>query len=447
MTTRYIWPQKAEPQAALGDTKGARESGEVGEQVLPEITEDQLREEVHRFLEELGPRGRVAAVPPDITRFHSRSGRITELAWEHYGSALTDVLPAIGTHVPLSREEREHMYPGVPAELFRVHDWRTEVDTLGTVPGEKVREITGDLADFGWPAEISSRLSRGGHDLILSIGQVVPHEVIGMANYNKNLFVGTGGYECISKSHYISALYGIERVLGRANNPVRSLMNYAEKEFASHLPIVYIMTVIGTRPDGSTYIRGLFMGDQPDCFELAARCSLETNVTLLDQPADRVVAYLDPEEFKSTWLGNKAIYRTRLAIREGGELIILAPGLQQFGEDEEIDRLIRRFGYIGRDNVLEAVDSDRELHGSLATAAHLIQGSTEGRFSVTYCPGKLTRKQIEEVGYRYGDLDEMTARYSPQQLRPGMNTLPDGERVYFVANPALGLWAERSRFQ
>jgi len=444
---RYIWPQTAEQQGVSSESTADAAGSGRGTTQPPEVTDDQLREEVHRFLTELGPKTRVAAVPPDITRFHSRAGRITELVWEHYGSALTDVVPAIGTHVPLSQEEREHMYPGVPSELFRVHDWRTEVDTLGTVPGEKVAEITGGIADFRWPAEISRRLSRGGHDLILSIGQVVPHEVIGMANYNKNLFVGTGGYECISKSHYISALYGIEQVLGRANNPVRSLMNYAEREFARDLPIVYIMTVVGTRPDGSTYTRGLFMGDEPDCFELAARCSLETNVTLLDEPAEKVVVYLDPEEFKSTWLGDKAVYRTRLAIQEGGELVILAPGLRQFGEDDEIDRLIRRFGYVGRDNVLEAVRSDPELQGSLATAAHLIHGSSEGRFSVTYCPGHVTREEIEGVGYQYADLDEMMRRYDPQALQPGMNTLGDGERVYFVANPALGLWAERSRFR
>ena len=411
-----------------------------------EVTESELREMLFSVFEQLGPRRKVIAVPPDITRLHSRAGRITEAAYEYYGSALTDVLPALGTHVPLSEEERRHMFPNVPPELFRTHNWRSDVKTLGTVPGEVVSDITGGLADFSWPAEINRMLTDNGHDLILSIGQVVPHEVIGMANYNKNIFVGTGGYDCINKSHYISGLYGIERILGRADNPVRRLMNYAEQRFAADLPILYIMTVIGTRPTGETYIRGVFIGDTPDCFEQAARCSRETNVTLLERPQAKIVAYLDPEEFKTTWLGNKAIYRTRLALAEGGELVILAPGLKQFGEDDEIDPLIRRYGYRGRETVLGAADSSPELQNSLGTIAHLMQGSSEGRFTIRYCPGRLSREEIESVGYEYGELDSMLERYNPEHLTPGHNTLADGEEIYFVPNPALGLWAERSRF-
>ncbi len=411
-----------------------------------EITDEQLRNALYELFDGLGPRRRVVAVPPDITRLHSRAGQITETVFRYYGASLTDVLPALGTHLPLTPEERAHMYPGVPAHLFRTHNWRTDVHTLGRVPPDVVRELTGGVAEFAWPAEINRLLAMGGHDLILSIGQVVPHEVIGMANYNKNIFVGTGGYECISKSHYVSAVYGIERVLGRADNPVRRLMNHAEREYAAALPIVYVMTVVGTRSDGSTFLRGLFIGDTPDCFDQAAQCALETNVTLLERPQRKIVAYLDPEEFKSTWLGNKAIYRTRLALDEGGELIVLAPGVQQFGEDPEIDPLIRRFGYCGREATLQAVAQHEELRASLGTAAHLIQGSSEERFTVTYCPGKLTRAEIEAVGYRYADLNTMMRRYDPKHLVPGENTLPDGEQIYYVPNPALGLWAERSRF-
>ena len=411
-----------------------------------EISYDQLQTELYKALDSLGKRSHVAAVPPDITRFHSRAGAITGLAYSYYGDAMKDVLPAIGTHTPLTENEKTHMFPDVPDHLFRTHNWRTDVDTLGTVPVEKVQEITEGVADFSWPAEINQLFSSNRHDLILSIGQVVPHEVIGMANFNKNIFVGTGGYECISKSHYISALYGIENVLGKADNPVRQLMNYAEQEFAGHLPIVYIMTVIGSRQDGSTYIRGLFIGDTKESFEEAAQCALETNVTLIDEPVQKAVVYLDPEEFKSTWLGNKAIYRTRLAIAEGGELIVLAPGVRQFGEDMEIDRLIRQHGYFGRERVLEMTDASEELQNSLATAAHLMQGSTEGRFSVTYCPGHLTREEVESVGYDYGDISAALEQYDPEQLKPGKNTLKRGESIYYISNPALGLWAERSRF-
>lgn len=190
-----------------------------------------------------------------------------------------------------------------------------------------------------------TQLWTGGHDLILSIGQVVPHEVMGMANYNKNIFVGTGGSEAINFSHFIGAVYGMERMMGRADNPLRRILNYASAHFVRHLPIVYIQTVIGRGENGELVTRGVFVGDDEECFMKAAELSLEVNFQLLDMPLDKVVVYLDPHEFKSTWLGNKSIYRTRMAIADGGELIVLAPGVHRFGEDQRIDELIRKYGY------------------------------------------------------------------------------------------------------
>jgi hypothetical protein len=160
-----------------------------------------------------------------------------------------------------------------------------------------------------------------------------------------------------------------------------------------------------------------------------------------------VVVYLDPAEFKSTWLGNKAIYRTRMAMADGGDLIILAPGLKEFGEDREIDRLIRKYGYRGTPATLAAVKANVELQKNLSAAAHLIHGSSEGRFNITYCPGRLTRQEIEGAGFRYADLKEMTRRYDPARLKDGWNTLDDGGQIFYISNPALGLWAHRGRFE
>jgi len=157
-------------------------------------------------------------------------------------------------------------------------------------------------------------LAHGGHDLILSIGQVVPHEVIGMANYNKNLFVGTGGTEGIHKSHFLGAVYGMEKLMGQADNPVRRLLNYASDHFIKHLPVVYVLTVIGRDGSGRLVMRGLFIGDDEEVFLKAAALSAKVNFDILDEPLRKVVVFLDPAEFKSTWLGNKSIYRTRMAI-------------------------------------------------------------------------------------------------------------------------------------
>jgi nickel-dependent lactate racemase len=411
------------------------------------LSVDDLRDGLYKALARLGPRQRVLVVPPDFTRLHSHAGVLTRLISDYYDVRLTDVLPALGTHTPMTPEQIAEMYAGVPPELFRVHNWRTGVANVGEVPADFVRQATDGAVDFPWQAQLASLIWTGKHDLILSVGQVVPHEVVGMAGYNKNIFVGTGGTESINKSHFVGAAYGMERMMGRADTPVRRILNYATEHFTKHLPIVYVHTVVGYDAKGKLCVRGLFVSDDGSGFDKAAALSLKVNFDLLDKPLKKAVVYLDPGEFKSTWLGNKSIYRTRMALADGGELIVLAPGLKEFGEDAEIDRLIRKYGYRGTPATLAAVKANAELRDNLSAAAHLIHGSSEGRFNITYCPGHLTRQEIEGVNFRYADLRQMTARYNPAILRDGWNVMPDGDKIFFISNPALGLWAYRGRFK
>jgi nickel-dependent lactate racemase len=411
------------------------------------LSVDDLREGLFKALDCLGSRQRVLVVPPDFTRFHSQAGPLTKLIYDYYGPRLTDVLPALGTHTPMPPDQIAKMYAGVPPELFRIHNWRTGVATVGEVPAEFVKKVSDGAVDFPWHAQLANLIWTGKHDLILSVGQVVPHEVMGMANYNKNIFVGTGGTESINKSHFIGAAYGMERMMGRADTPVRRILNYASEHFTKHLPIVYVHTVVGNDAGGKLCVRGLFVSDDGSGFDKAAALSLKVNFDLLDEPLKKVVVYLDPSEFKSTWLGNKSIYRTRMAMADGGELIVLAPGLKEFGEDAEIDRLIRKYGYRGTPTTLAAVKANPELQNNLSAAAHLIHGSSEGRFNITYCPGHLTRQEIESVNFRYADLKQMMVHYNPARLKDGWNTMPDGEKIFYISNPALGLWAYWGRFK
>lgn len=411
------------------------------------INANDLEYGLYSALVKLGTRNKVLVVPPDFTRFHSRAGDITTLLYKYYRESLADILPALGTHKPMTDNELEEMFREVPKELFRVHDWRNDVVTVGTVPGDFISRITGGALGYEWPAQLNRLVYKGGHDLILSVGQVVPHEVIGMANYNKNLFVGTGGPEGINLSHFVGAVVGIEKILGKADNPVRSMLNYASEHFISELPVVYVHTVIGYDDSGRLVIRGLFIGDDYEVFRLAADLSLKVNFTVFEKPLKKVVVYLDPSEFKSTWLGNKSIYRTRMAMADNGELIVLAPGLREFGEDKEIDRLIRKYGYRGTPATLAAIDKNEELKNNLSAAAHFIHGSTEGRFSVTYCPGYLSSSEIESVNFKYAPLDKMIKRYDPSRMKDGFNTMSDGEEVFYISNPAVGLWSSRERLQ
>jgi len=393
-------------------------------------------------LDSIGPRNRVLVLPPDFTRFHSRSGELTELAWQYYGQRLAAVLPALGTHSPVTAAAREKMFGSVPASLFRVHDWRSDVVTLGEIPSHFIEEQSEGRLSYSWPAQVNRLLVEGGFDLILSIGQVVPHEVAGMANYNKNVLVGTGGPEGIHRSHYLGAVYGMERIMGRADNPVRRVLNLASCRFLRNIPIAYALTVIEKEPGGGFATRGLFVGDDISCFEQAARLSSQVNIVKLARPIRKAVVWLDPDEFHSTWLGNKAIYRTRMALARDAELIVLAPGVREFGEDRAIDGLIRRHGYRGTPATLAAVNADPELAANLSAAAHLIHGSSEERFRIAYCPGFLSKEEIEGVGFTYRPLAEAIALYNPAELADGWNTVA-GEEIYFISNPGLALWAQR----
>ena len=404
------------------------------------FTAEDLKSAISTAMERFRGVRKVLAIPPDATRAHSRAGEITGYLHGLFGNALTDVMPALGTHFPMTDDEIATMFPGVPRNLFRQHDWRRDVRSIGTVPGEFIRDVSEGKLDYDWPAQVNKLLVEGEFDLILSIGQVVPHEVIGMANHNKNIFIGVGGAEGINKSHFLGAVYGMERIMGRADTPVRRVLNYASENFAANLPIVYIQTVVSRQPDGRLATRGVFVGDDEECFLKAAELSLKVNFESLDRPLEKVVVYLDPEEFKSTWLGNKAIYRTRMAIADGGELVVLAPGVNSFGEDSDIDALIRKYGYRSTPEVLDAVEKNDDLRNNLSAAAHLIHGSSEGRFKITYCPGGLSKREIESVGYNFADLDKMVARYTPDALADGFNSTPDGEEMFFISNPALGLW-------
>ncbi|MFZ0318924.1 MAG: lactate racemase domain-containing protein [Candidatus Sulfotelmatobacter sp.] len=413
-------------------------------EVDTDLSLDQLHDLLVESLAKLGDRKRVLAVPPDQSRIHSRAGDLTRYAWEFYGDKLQVVLPALGTHAAMQPEQISRMFGAMPQELFRVHNWRTDVETLGEVPADFIHQQSEGKLNYAWPAQVNRLVAHGGFDLILSIGQVVPHEVIGMANYNKNILVGTGGRESINRSHYLGAVYGMERIMGRAENPVRNVLNYASDRFLPDLPIVYVLTVIGRAANGGLAMRGIFIGDDVECFHRASELSLKVNFEILDAPIRKAVVYLDPHEFHSTWLGNKAIYRTRMALADGAELIILAPGVEKFGEDATIDLLIRKYGYRGTPATLEAVNANLDLAGDLSAAAHLIHGSSEGRFTIRWCPGHLNKEEIESVGFKYGDLKTMLGRYNPEKLQHGYDSI-DGKDVFFIPNPGLGLWAYRGK--
>ncbi len=389
--------------------------------------------------------GKVLLLPPDYTRLYSGAGRITAAYYDLLkDTCQVDILPALGTHEPMTREECLAFFgEGVPFEKILVHNWRTDVVKLGEVPADFVSGVSEGLVNNKIDVEVNRLIMDKSYDLIISIGQVVPHEVVGMANYSKNIFVGCGGSSMINSSHMLGAFYGMERIMGRDYSPVRRVFDYAQEHFLADVPLMYVLTVT-TNTGDETYIHGLFIGEklgnQRVLFEKAVAMSQQKNLVHLQKPIQKAVVYLDPREFKSTWLGNKAVYRTRLAIADGGELVVLAPGVRKFGEDDQNDALIRKYGYVGRENVLKLVNENEDLQQNLSVAAHLIHGSSDGRFTITYCTKYLTEEEVRGAAFEYMPYEQAAARYNPAELKDGFCTMPDGEEIFFISNPALGLW-------
>ncbi|MFO1063283.1 MAG: lactate racemase domain-containing protein [Pirellulales bacterium] len=405
-----------------------------------DLGEADFREALEAAFAFYGRPKRVLALPPDHTRSDSRAGELTVLAHQMLGDRLVDVMPALGTHEAMTPKQLDYMFPGLPHDLVRVHKWRTDVQTLGEVDAEFVAEATEGIYRQPWKAQVNRLLVEGGHDLILSLGQVVPHEVIGMANYTKNVFVGTGGKDGINESHYLSALYGTERVMGRCNTPLRRILNRAQDLFCQNMPLMYVLTVVESLPSGEKKVRGLFVGNSHDTFFAAGELAAAVNCFVIDRAPQTVVVTMDAKKYSKTWLANKAIYRTRMLVREGGRLVVIAPGVARFGDDLEIDALIRKYGYRTTPEVLKMVEQHDDLRANLSAAAHLLHGTSENKFEVVYAPGTLSREEIESVGYSYADAAQMQSLYRTEGLRDGWHTAADGSEFYYISDPGLGLW-------
>ncbi|HOK04385.1 MAG TPA: lactate racemase domain-containing protein [Victivallales bacterium] len=388
---------------------------------------------------------KVLLLPPDITRAHSGAGWITNHLY-HYFAKKADVhlIPTLGQHVPHTQEQNKWMFGDIPEEKIHVHDWRNGVVKIGEIPASYVKEVSKGKADWPIPVSVNKMLIEEKWDIIINIGHIVPHEVLGFANHNKNYFIGLGGKEMICASHMMAACCGIENNLGRLITPLRDCYNKAEKEYLSHLPDAYLQVVMAYDENGTLCHTGFYAGEDLETYLVGARASQKQNITIVP-PLKKVVAIMQGDEFYSTWVANKAIYRTRMAMADGGQLIIIAPGLKRFGEQEEVDKLIRKYGYCGTEKVMKMYKIDPLLQDLTHGTAHLIHGSSEGRFTITYAPGQLSEEEIRSVCFDYMDINEALSRYNPKILKNGFNKMPDGEEIYFISTPSAGLWSVKEK--
>ncbi|MCE9526200.1 MAG: lactate racemase domain-containing protein [Planctomycetales bacterium] len=408
--------------------------------------EDLLRQSLQQAAQQicLNPR-RVLLLPPDITRMHSGAGWITEYLYHLLkDSCDVHVIPTLGQHEPHTPEQNRQMFGSIPNERIHAHDWRDGCVKVGELSADYVKQVTGGVADWPFPIVLNRMLMEEKWDLVINIGHVVPHEVLGFANHNKNYFIGLGGKDLICAAHMAAACCGIENNLGNLLTPVRQAFNQAEEQFLGKLPDFYIQVVLARDKAGQLVHTGIHVGGDLETYLAAARQAREQNITILDEPLRKVVCVMQGDEFFSTWVANKAIYRTRMALADGGELLIIAPGLKRFGEQPDVDALIRKYGYCGTPKVMELYKQNADMQDLAHATAHLIHGSSEGRFKITYAPGHLSRADIEQVNFQYADLNEALRHYPIDKLKEGFNDV-GRERIFFIPTPSAGLWATKEK--
>ena len=373
--------------------------------------EDLLRQSLQQAAQQicLNPR-RVLLLPPDITRMHSGAGWITEYLYHLLkDSCDVHVIPTLGQHEPHTPEQNRQMFGSIPNERIHAHDWRDGCVKVGQLSADYVKQVTGGVADWPFPIALNRMLMEEKWDLIINIGHVVPHEVLGFANHNKNYFIGLGGKDLICAAHMAAACCGIENNLGNLLTPVRQAFNQAEEQFLGRMPDFYIQVVLARDKAGQLVHTGVHVGDDLETYLTAARQAREQNITILDEPLKKVVCVMQGDEFFSTWVANKAVYRTRMALADGGELLIIAPGLKRFGEQPDVDAFIRKYGYCGTPKVMKLYKQNADMQDLAHATAHLIHGSSEDRFRITYAPGHLTKADVAQVNFGYAATVEETA--------------------------------------
>ena len=419
------------------------------------LSKASITELTQRFADEARKRickrpKKVLLLPPDITRAHSGAGWITEELYRIFASSAdVHLIPTLGQHIPHTIEQNRWMFGNIPEERIHAHDWRNGSKVIGEVPDTFVRKVSDGQADWPIPVSLNRFLLEGGWDLILHIGHVVPHEVLGFASHNKNYFIGLGGKDTICASHMMAACCGIENNLGRLITPLRACYDRAEEECLAHLPDAYLLLTMAYDSADHLAHTGVYAGNDTATYLEAAKASQRQNIQVVP-PLKKVVAVMQGDEFHSTWVANKAIYRTRMAMADGGELLIIAPGLRRFGEQPDVDAVIRKYGYTGTARIMNLwrkCPVGGDLRDLTHATAHLIHGSSEGRFTVTYAPGHLSRDEMNSVGFQYMDLESALRRYDPARMRNGFNVMPDGEEVFYINTPSAGLWSTKEKLE
>jgi len=342
------------------------------------------------------------------------------------------------------------LLPGVPAELIFCHAWRDAGISLGEVPRDVVAAHCGGMVDSPLPITLNAALCDGRYDGLLNLELVLPHAQLGFTGPPQNLVWGHAGLATHQAAADLAARTGWENNLANLVPPLRQCLAWGAKELLNGgliklPPIAHLAIVCGDDSHRRRAPLALYAGPDDECYLLAALLARKQNVAALDEPLPRVVALLSGDQFDTLWSAVEVVSCLRMALNAGGELLLIAPGLIELSSDAATAALVARHGYAGAAELAAAARREPELAAEAVAAAHLRQGSTEGRFWITVATDGLDAETLRRANLKHVELSEAYLRYRPAHRRGGWNTTDDGEKFYYVPNPAEGLWSTKQR--
>lgn len=351
-----------------------------------------------------------------------------------------DVMVALGTHPPLNEEQMNRLFGMTPQDRqsrfakvrFLNHAWQDadSLLSLGTIPASDIAELTEGLFSMDVPVTINKAIL--DYDILLVVGPVFPHEVVGFSGGNKYFYPGIAGKEIIDFFHWLGAVITNPKIIGTKYTPVRAVLDRAAKMIPRERRALALVV-----KEKDLY--GLYYGTPEEAWSDAADLSNSLHIIYKDHPYHTVLSCA-PEMYDELWVGAKCMYKLEPVVADGGELIIYAPHIHEIAASH--GRIIREIGYHTRDYFLKQWDRFKHYPwGVLAHSTHVRgigtfeNGVEKPRIRVTLATG-IPESICREInlGYR----DPATIRPSDYEGREeeGILLVPHaGEQLYKLRNP------------
>lgn len=378
-------------------------------ETLPILSPSQVREWFAKLPKDDFVNKRVLLIIPDATRtaplpllfdaiFHEIRPTCRDL----------DVLVALGTHPPMSDaqiakllgiDERERGRLFYQMQTFN-HEWDRpdRLTTLGTLSKEETSELSNGLLSLEVPVQINSRIE--DYDLLLVLGPVFPHEVVGFSGGNKYFFPGIAGPDILNFFHWLGALITNHEIIGVKDTPVRRVVNAA----AAMIPKTRRAITFVVSSDCS--LHGLFYGTPESAWNEAADLSSKVHIKRCEKPFQQILSCAPPM-YDELWVAGKCMYKMEPVVADGGELIIYAPHMDEISVTH--GKLIEQVGYHVRDYFTKQWDKFKDVPwGVLAHSTHVRGGGTyedgveKPRVRVTLASG-IPPEVCERINLGYRD--------------------------------------------